>query len=494
VILRPHEEKQQATMNASGKDQPPLFTFSVALAGLSALLVSLDSAVNVAFPAIAEAFSLQVASIQWVVVGYVLPHASLLLVCGRLADLWGHGRLLTWGLICSVFAFLGCGLAPTFLWLIAARVGQGVTAALVSGSAPALVTLSVPASARGRALGIFQMSMAAGYAIGPLIGGVLVDAFGWRAVFLLRVAPAILLAWLALAKLPPFHGRSGSGQFDLAGAMTLVGGLASFLLAIGQGRASGWLSPQVVSLTLLSAICFIGFLVAETRANAPVVDLTLFRRPPFFIANALTVAAQCARFSIGLLMPFYAIAVLQFPATTAGTLMFAVAIMTTLAAPLAGRLSDRFGTAGLSSLGLALEAVGLWMISRLDAQADYFSVAMALGIVGVGLGVFEAPNMSYVMGAISRSQQGVAGSIANMMRTLGIVFGATGWSMLFDARRETYSGSLSVRTSTDLQSSVPAFQDVFLVAAGLCAAAFVLSLFRKRETEESKESVGASTT
>ncbi|HSK30637.1 MAG TPA: MFS transporter, partial [Candidatus Limnocylindria bacterium] len=429
-------------------------------------------------------------SIQWVIIGYVLPHTSLLLVCGRLADLFGHGRLLTCGLLASAFAFFGCGFAPTFFWLIVARVAQGLTAAILSASAPALVSLAVGAEARGRALGIFQMSMAAGYAIGPLVGGVLVDLFGWRAVFLFRVAPAILLAWVAWAKLPTFQKHQDAQRFDIVGALTLAGGLAGFLLAISQSRASGWLSPQVIVPALFAALCFIGFFVTEKRVSAPVVDLSLFHRPPFFIANSLTVLAQCARFSIGLLMPYYAISVLRYPATTAGTLMLAVAIMTTFAAPAAGRLSDRFGTAGLSSLGLALEAVGLWMVSRLDAQADYISVAIALGVVGVGLGVFEAPNMSYVMGAVARSQQGVAGSIANMMRTLGIVFGATGWSMLFDARRQAYSEQLSTRTSTDLQSFVPAFQDVFLSAAGICVAAFVLSLFRKQETSASRSSDG----
>jgi EmrB/QacA subfamily drug resistance transporter len=462
-----------------------VFTCSVVIASLSALLGSLDSAVNVAFPAITEAFSLEVTSIQWVVVGYVLPHASLLLVCGRLADLFGHGRLLICGLIASAFAFLACGFAPTFSWLIAARVGQGLTAAILSGSAPALVSLAVGSEARGRALGIFQMSMAAGYAIGPLVGGLLVDVFGWRAVYWFRVAPAILLAWVALVKLPPFPGRREAQRFDLVGALTLAGGLASFLLAISQSRASGWLSSQVIMLTLFAAVCFFGFLVTETRVSAPVVNLNLFRRPPFFIANALTVLAQCARFAIGLLMPYYAIIVLRYPATTAGTLMLAVAVMTTLAAPVAGRLSDRFGTTGLSSLGLALEGLGLLMISRLDVQTDYFSVALALGVVGLGLGVFEAPNMNFVMGAISRSQQGVAGSIANMMRTLGIVFGATGWSMLFDERRQFHSMQPSASEATALEIFVPAFQDVFLFAAGVCAIAFGLSLFRKREANDS---------
>lgn len=421
--------------------------------------------------------------------GYVLTHASLLLGCGRLADLWGHGRVLTCGLLASAVAFVGCGLAPTFAWLVVARVGQGVSAALLSGSAPALVTLAVPIQSRGRALGIFQMSAAVGYAIGPLIGGMLVDRFGWRAVYLFRVLPALLLGWLAAVKLPPFREHREAQRFDLTGALTLAASVAGFLLALTRSRALGWASPHVLILALLSGISFAVFLLTEARVSAPVVNLSLFRRPPFVIANLLAVLANCARFAIGLLVPYYVIDVLRYPATTGGTLMFAVAMTTTLTAPVTGRLSDRFGTAGLSSLGLVLEGLGLWMVSRLDAQADYLSVAIALGVVGLGLGVFEAPNMSFVMGAVSRRQQGVAGSIANMTRTLGIVFGATGWSMFFDERRLVYSEQPSFYGPTNFHGFVPAFQDVFLFAAGICVVAFGLSLFRSQEAAESKPAV-----
>jgi MFS family permease len=343
------------------------------------------------------------------------------------------------------------------------------------------VTLAVPVEARGRALGAFQMSMAAGYAFGPLIGGMLVDGFGWRAVFLFRVLPALLLAWLAAVKLPAVRPRAGSQRFDLLGALTLAASVAGFLLALSRSRAVGWGSLGVMILLLISTICFALFLVAEARVSTPLVNLSLVRRRPFVIANILTILANCARFAIGLLVPYYVIDVLRYPATTGGALMLAPALMTTLAAPLTGRLSDRVGTAGLSSLGLALEGLGLWMISRLDAQADYLPVAVALGVVGLGLGVFEAPNMSFVMGVIPRTQQGVAGSIANMMRTLGIVFGATGASMLFHERRQIYSAQPSFHGPTNIHGFIPAFQDVFVGAAGLCVVAFVLSLFRRQE-------------
>ncbi len=463
------------------RPRSPLFQHSIVVAGLSTLLTSLDSAVNIAFPEITRSFALDVSSIQWVIVGYVLTHASLLLGCGRLADVLGHGRLLTYGLIASALAFAACGLAPTFEWLVVSRVGQGVAAALVSGSAPALVTLSVPGESRGRALGIFQMSAALGYAVGPLLGGALVDRFGWRAVYLFRIAPALLLAWLAALKLPALRDRQDGQRFDLLGALTLAGSVAGLLLAVSQSRSLGWASPQVAVLALSSTLCFAVFIATEKRVGAPVVDLALFRRPAFIIANFLTVLANCARFAVGLLMPYYVIDVLRYPATTGGSLLLAAALTTTLAAPMAGKLSDRFGTARLSSLGLALEGLGLIMVSRLNAQSDYLTVAVALGVVGLGLGVFEAPNMSFVMGSIPRGQQGVAGSIAHMMRTLGIVFSATGASLLFDERRQIYSKQHSDQVVDGIEAFVPAFQDVFLAAAALCFVAFALSLFRRQE-------------
>jgi MFS family permease len=396
------------------------------------LLGSLDSAINIGFPAITAAFSLEVTAIQWVIVGYVLTHASLLIGCGALADRWGHGRMLAYGLLVSAVGFTCCGIAPTFAWLVTGRIIQGAGAALVFATAPALVTLAVSADSRGRALGIYQMCNAVGYAVGPLLGGMLIDVLGWRATFLFRVAPALFLTALTAGKLPT-HEQPREHQRD---------------------------SPRW-----------------------PV--LSIAHLPAFIIANLLSVLANCARFAIGLLLPYYVINVLHYPATTGGTLMLATYILTILAAPLAGKLSDRIGTARLSSLGLAVQGLGLWMLSRLDGQTDYLSLALALGVVGLGLGTFEAPNMSFIMGSIPRSQQGVAGSVAAMMRPLGIVLGATGWSLLFDWRRQIYSPPASVPSSVAFNVMLPALQDVFLSAAGICFAALILSLCRKTEHNRS---------
>lgn len=462
-----------------------LLQSSVAIACLSALLGSLDSAINIGFPAITAGFSLEVTAIQWVIVGYVLTHASLLLGCGGLADLWGHGRVLICGLLVSAMGFIACGLATSYAWLLGGRMIQGMGAALVFAAAPALVTLAVPVESRGRALGIYQMSNAVGYAVGPLIGGILIDSFGWRATFLFRVLPALFLAWIAAVKLPSLGERKHTQRFNFFSALTLAGGIAAGLLTLSRSRALGWSSPQVVMLALATIACFAGCVVVKARAKSPMVELAVIRLAPFIIANVLSVMANCARFAVGLLLPFYVINVLKYPATTGGTLMLTTYLPTIIAAPLAGKLSERIGTARLSSLGLTVQGLGLWMLSRLNGQTDYLSLAFTLGAVGLGLGIFESPNMSFIMGSIPRSQQGVAGSIANMMRPIGIVFGATGWSLLFDQRQQSAAPASAVTSSLTANGMLPALQDVFLSAAGLCFVACVLSLFRKGDASES---------
>ena len=448
------------------------------VASLSALVGSLDSSVNIAFPALSTAFGLDVSLMQWVVISYVLTYASLLLGCGRLADLWGHSRMLSWGLAGSALAFLCCGLAPTFSWFLAARVLQGVAVALLFASAPALVTLTAPVEQRGQALGLFQMSAAVGFALGPLLGGLLVDMFGWRAVYLFRIPLALVLTVLAVSRPLP-HAEQREGQyFDLVGALTLAGSVAGFLLVISRGRDLGWTAPLILSLLVGSSLCFAGFVMTERRVAAPVVDLSLFRHPAFSIANALNVLANCSMFAIWLLVPYYIVNALGYPATTGGLLLTATPLATALAAPLAGKLADRLGTGVLSSLGLGLEALGLWNISQFDTNSSALTVIIALGCVGLGLGVFQTPNMSFVMGAIPREQQGVAGGMSQMMRTLGVVLGVTSASMLFSSRRTVHAEQLHLPTVDAPQSFIPAFQEVFLVSAVVCVVAFGLSLLR----------------
>ena len=462
-------------MSDSTSPPTPIWSHpTLLIAGLSGLLASSDTSVNIAFPAITEAFGINLLSIQWVVVSYVLTHASLLLGCGRLADLFGHWRTLTIGLLISAAAFVACGLAQTFAWLLMGRMLQGVGVALVFGSAPALVTLSVSGDERGRALGFYQMNMATGYAMGPLLGGVLVDAFGWRGVYLYRALPALIIAWFTSRRVHSVERAASRERFDLLGAVTLTLAAGALLLAMTRSRDLGWADPEVLALALTGAVSLVVFLITEKRVAAPVINLDLFRWPAFTLANLLTLAANATRFPIGLLVPYYAVDILGYRGVVVGLLIFAPAVMTIFAAAFAGRLSDRIGTAWLSSAGLAVQAVGLWLASGLDASSDYPTAALSLALVGLGLGTFQVPNMSFVMGAIPREHQGVAGSVNQMMRTGGIVFGVTGASLMFERWRVAHADL------GEVGAFVTAFQLVFLTAAVLCGLAAVASLFRGR--------------
>jgi EmrB/QacA subfamily drug resistance transporter len=451
---------------------------ALAIASAGLLLVSLDSALNIAFPAISAYFSVRVATIQWLVICYVLTNASLLLGCGRMADMLGYKRVFVAGLLVSTLALALCGLAPSYGLLLTFRVLQGVGAAMVFASAPAIVTVSFGPGEVGRALGLLNMTGFAGSTSGPIIGGWLVDRFGWRAVYLFRVPLAILTAIVAAPLLVQAVARKRGQRFDLVGMATLAAGVVCLLLAVSRGREAGWLSGYVIMLWAATVLSFAAFVGAERRVAHPVVDWRLFT-PAVSLANAANLLANLAMFAVWLLVPYYIVNVLRYPATSGGTLLAPCPLGMALAAPLSGLLSDRLGTRRLQLPGLLIEAAGLFFASRLGAHSPYVAVAAALIMIGLGIGTFTVANMNFVMAAIPRAQQGVAGGAVMMMRTLGIVMGVTTAAEVFSVRRAAHhlrllaSGHLS-RAALDQMSFVGGFRDAFAVSTAVCLLAALL--------------------
>jgi predicted MFS family arabinose efflux permease len=258
----------------------------------------------------------------------------------------------------------------------------------------------------------------------------------------------------------------------------LVGaGLASGLLALSRGGASGWNSPAVI-LGFVAAVGLLSAWVAvERRSSNPLIDLSLLRNTPFTVANVLNVLANGTMFAIWLLTPYYLVTVRGL-STIAGGLMLGVApLATAVAAPIAGRILGRVSTGRLSSVGLALEAAGLVAVALTDAETPLPVVAGAFALVGVGLGLFTVPNLLFVMGSIPRDRQGVAGALSQMMRMIGVVAGVAGATLLFDARRSSHVADLAV-AADDPSAFVAAYRDTFAVVAVLCAVAIALSLVR----------------
>ena len=347
------------------------------IAATGAFVVSLDSTVNVAFPAIAAAFAIPPERVRWVIIGYVFAYAITAFVAGALADRVGHGRVLRAGLALSASAFLLAGIAPTFGWLLAARVVQGLGGGCVYGTVPGIVTLLATPETRGRALGFLNFAMGLGFSVGPVVAGVLVGAFGWGSVFLIRLPLALIaLAW-AVSALPP----------------------------------------------------------ASAPPAARLVAARDVLRAPVLLAGAQSFVANAAIFAIWLLAPFYLVASRGLTVFTTGLLFTLTPLGTTLAAPVGGRLADRLGVRGPIVAGLAVEALGLLLMSWCDAATPLAVVAVALLAAGFGVGLFQVTNMTQIMGAFVAAQQGAAGGFAFLARTLGVVAGVTVLAQLVAVRR-----------------------------------------------------------
>ena len=449
------------------------------VAALAAVLAPLDTALNIAFPALTDHFDLDVTAIQWVVVAYVLPNAGLLLVAGRVADRVGHRMMVLAGLVVSSVALVATGAAPTFGFLLVARVVQGIGAAMVQAAAPALVTRSVPATLRGRALGLLQMSAAVGLAVGPLVGGVLVAGLGWRSVFWFRVPLCLVLgATVVAVGRVDDHGDDGDARLDLSGVTAMAVAVVAALLALSQAGSSGVASLPVIGLAVAAVAAGVVFVARERQTAAPLVDLRLLASYRFAMANGLSVVANAAMFATWLLVPYYVVDVLGTGAGLGGLLLMVSPLATALVAPPAGWLADRLGTALVSTVGLVVETAGLALLAVLGPGSARPLVAVALALVGAGLSLFSVPNMSFVMGAIDRDRQGVAGGLAQTMRTIGVVAGVAVWSALFTARRLDHAAELGVADDGPL-SFMPAFGDTFAAAAALCGLAAVASLIRR---------------
>jgi MFS family permease len=391
--------------------------------GLGTLVAPLDTAVNIAFPSMTEAFELGLEDIRWVVIAYVLTYASLMLVCGRLGDLVGYRPIFRLGLASSALGLIGCAIAPSYGLLLLGRILQGIGIALVLSCGPALATSLSGEHARTRALAFYAGVMAAGAAIGPLAGGLLVATWGWPAVFWFRVPLALLaLALSGLLALPPKDNPVRG--FDAIGAVLLVAWMSALLLALAVLR--GPFDPIVPrGLALAGLLAFAGFLVREGRCPQPLIRLSLFRNLDFAVFNAASVAVNLAAFGVLLLVPYFLLRVARLDAASGGAVLALAAVGAMAGAWMAGRLAPRVSLERLTLAGIALNIAGLWSVSTWTETSPLATICLSLSGQGLGVGLFLVGYTDYVARTLPLADRGVAGSLAMVTRTIGVVLGAT---------------------------------------------------------------------
>jgi EmrB/QacA subfamily drug resistance transporter len=431
--------------------------------GLGSAIVPLDSAVNIAFPAITRAFGGPLQSIQWLVIAYVLTYASCMLAVGRIGDLVGYRAVFRLGLAWSAMALILCAVAPSYPLLLAARIAQGIGSALVLACGPALVTSLYPESERARALGLYAMMFAVGTALGPIVGGALIEAWGWPAVFWFRapIAAAVVLSLPDLPQPPRVAGRSAS--FDLVGAALLAAGLAGLLLALDRVPA---ISDGDVTALLLgggAAAALAVFIRHEGRTREPIIDLAIFRSIRFSLVNLGSILVNLASFAVLLLVPYYLARIAQLPDALAGLMLAASPLGVVAGSPVGAALLRRAGAHRVTTAGAALCALGLALVATAGAPANLYRLVASLAVQGFGLGLFQVAYMDQVTGAMAVSARGVAGSLAILTRTLGLVIGAAALTLVYGAVEAAERGSGGGATGSFLVG----FQLTFWFAASL---------------------------
>ena len=386
-----------------------------------------QSGVNIALPEIAEHFSADIPTVQWITLGYMMATSALLMPMGRLSDMIGRRRVFLAGFgVFIVFAAIG-GVSQSLRLLIAAKVFQGMGSAGIQANGMAMVAEVFPERDRGKALGLYMAIIGTGAISGPIVGGILVSQFGWRSVFFAGIPVAFLAVAAAVLVLKGQTAKQASagrqGSFDWPGAAISSSALVMLLLAMTNGWRVGWTSPLIVAGIPTAIALFITFVWWELRAPAPILDMDLFRNRVFSMAIGARFLSFLAGSAVFFLMPFYLIQGLGYPASRAALLMVPGSVAMALLGPFAGRLSDRVGTRWPAAAGLVLSGAAMLVFSTLSTASSGVHVVLGMVLAGTGMATFSSPNSSAILGTLPREKYGIVSAFVNLTRTSANVMG-----------------------------------------------------------------------
>jgi EmrB/QacA subfamily drug resistance transporter len=377
-----------------------------------------ESVINVALPAIETDLATTIVTIQWLVNAYMLCLSALLLVGGALADQFGRRRFFIIGVSIFAVASLWCGIAPTLTQLISARAAQGIGAALLIPCSLALIGATFDESERGKAIGTWAGFSAVATAIGPLLGGWIVDHFSWRWIFLINPLLALPTIWIAYRHLPESRDPEAKPGIDWRGAALVLLGLGGLVYGLIAAPISGWSDPVVLAALLGGLVSLIGFVWAEHSSSAPMLPLGLFRSRTFSAVNLLTLLLYAALGGVMFFLPFALIQVQGYPATLAGAAFLPFTILMAVLSRWSGGLLDRFGARLPLVIGPAIAALGIGVMAFTVARESYWQFLIPIVILGFGMVVSVSPLTTTVINAVPAHQVGVASGINNAVSSV----------------------------------------------------------------------------
>lgn len=430
----------------------------VIAAVLGSSMVFLDgSTVNVALPALQASLGASAVDVQWVINGYTLFLAALLMLGGSLGDHLGRKRVFMAGVVVFTVASMWCGLAPSVRQLIAARALQGVGGALLTPGSLALINANFSPGKRGAAIGTWSSFSAIAVAAGPILGGWLIDNLSWRWIFFVNVPIALVALLVTWRRVPESRDLEAGKRLDFLGAALATLGLGGVIYALLEASTRTWSDPTVFGALIIGVLALAAFVVAEARLEEPMVPLRLFKSRVFAGINVVTLLLYANLAGLGFFLPLFLIQVRGFAATSAGAASLPLVILLFLASGWSGRLYDRVGPRLPIGAGALLTAAALMLFVLLgDAPSFLVAVTLPMTVMGAGMALLVAPLTTTVMAAVPEALSGTASGINNAVsRVAGLLaIGLLGMVMLniFGSRlaSELSASSLPVAVQEEL--------------------------------------------
>ncbi len=452
--------------------------YIMAAVAIGIFLATIDaSIVNIALPVLEQDLHTEFAVVEWVVLAYLTTVATLMLSVGRLADMIGKKPLYATGMVIFTISSVLCGLSQSIGTLIFFRVLQAIGAAMIMALGNAIITEAFPPSERGRALGIGGLFVSVGIIAGPTIGGLILSALSWHWIFFVNL-PIGIIGVLMTLRFIPARRPPGGQKFDLPGAACLFLALLALLLALTIGQTTGFSQAPVFALFGVSMLLLAVFLAIERHARQPMIELQLFSNRLFSINLVTGFLAFISSAGTVLLMPYYLEDMRHYSPLTAGLLLAVIPASVALVAPRAGSLSDRFGTRPLTAIGLGILVIGYAAASTLRLNTTALGYVLRFIPVGIGIGCFQSPNNSAIMGAVPRERLGVASGLLSLTRTLGQTVGIAVMGALWSAQITVRSSATSQDiTAAPASIQVLALNDTLRIIVILMVVALLLSLW-----------------
>jgi len=455
--------------------------WTLAAVAFGLFMIMLDNTVvNVALPSIQRDLGVGLSELEWIVTGYALSFAALMLTGGKLADMMGRRRIFVLGIVIFTAASFLCGIASSSEVLIGARVLQGVGAALMNPATLSIISATFPPRERGTAIGIWAGVSALALAIGPLVGGLLTQHVGWEWIFFVNIPVGIVGIAASYLFIDESKDMSHEQRLDLPGLLTSGIGLFALTYGLIEANTYGWTSGRILGAFAIAVVSLVAFVLLERHQRLPMLDLSLFRSGTFTGANLVVLLVAFAMFGIFLFLSLYLQNVLGYSAVQTGAAFLPMTILIILIAPIAGRATDRIGSRWLMTVGMTLIGGQLLYLSTISVDTSYWDILPALLVGGVGMALTMTPSAAAAIRSVPVDKSGVGSAVLNSFRQVG---GSIGIAVMGAIVAHEIGGRPGPQPFVDGLSAALEVAAVIAFAGAVIAAVLVRSHAGQEEEE-----------